>query len=50
MKCQATLSDKDLLIPDGYPEIIFLELDTLSNLPELYPYRMIEVYRNRNFI
>ena len=27
-----------------------VELDTISNLPELYPYRMIEVYGNRNLI
>ncbi len=25
MKCQESLSEKDLLIPDGYPEIIFLK-------------------------
>ncbi|WP_340199609.1 DUF6597 domain-containing transcriptional factor [Ascidiimonas sp. W6] len=25
MKCQETLSEKDLLIPDGYPEIIFVK-------------------------
>ena len=25
MKCQENLSEKDLLIPDGYPEIIFLK-------------------------